>query len=299
MKLHELSPAKGSKHSRKRVGRGPGSGLGKTAGRGEKGQKSRTGYSSRPGFEGGQMPLVRRVPKRGFTNIFKTEYAVINLSQLAELDGDVTPEVLAERGLVRSGTQVKVLGDGEIGKALTRRRRQVQQVGPREDRGGGRPLRGAPGVIESFRNIFAIPDLRKRVLFTFGLLAVYRIGCHIPTPGDRPRGPARLHAVAAQGFLGFVNTFTGGSLQKIAVFALGIMPYITASIILQLLTVVWPYLEKLSKEGELGRRKITQYTRYGTVLISIIQGTGIAIFLERMTAPGGAPLVPTPAGASA
>ena len=118
MKLHELSPAKGSKHSRKRVGRGPGSGLGKTSGRGEKGQKSRTGYSRRPGFEGGQMPLVRRVPKRGFTNIWKTEYAVVNLAQLADLDGDVTPEVLAERGLVRAGRKVKVLGDGEIGKPL-------------------------------------------------------------------------------------------------------------------------------------------------------------------------------------
>jgi large subunit ribosomal protein L15 len=118
MKLHELSPAKGSKHAKKRVGRGPGSGLGKTAGRGEKGQKSRTGYSRRPGFEGGQMPLVRRVPKRGFTNIWKTEYAVVNLSQLVELEGDVTPEVLTARGLVRSGRKIKVLGDGEISKPL-------------------------------------------------------------------------------------------------------------------------------------------------------------------------------------
>ena len=121
MRLHELSPAKGSKHAKKRVGRGPGSGLGKTAGRGEKGQKSRSGHSQRLGFEGGQMPLIRRVPKRGFTNIFKTEYAVVNLSQLAELPSemtDVTPETLAERGLVRSGKPVKVLGDGEIGKAL-------------------------------------------------------------------------------------------------------------------------------------------------------------------------------------
>ncbi|HEY6554585.1 MAG TPA: 50S ribosomal protein L15 [Vicinamibacteria bacterium] len=121
MKLHELSPAKGSKHSKKRVGRGPGSGLGKTAGKGEKGQKSRSGYAQRLGFEGGQMPLIRRVPKRGFTNIFKAEYAVVNLSQLAELPPemtDVTPETLAERGLVRSGKPVKVLGDGEIGKAL-------------------------------------------------------------------------------------------------------------------------------------------------------------------------------------
>jgi large subunit ribosomal protein L15 len=118
MKLHELSPAKGSKHSRKRVGRGPGSGLGKTSGRGEKGQKSRTGYSRRPGFEGGQMPLLRRVPKRGFTNIWKVEYTIVNLSQLAELEGDVTPEVLVERGLVRAGRKIKVLGDGEIGKPL-------------------------------------------------------------------------------------------------------------------------------------------------------------------------------------
>ena len=119
MKLHELSPAKGSKHARKRVGRGPGSGLGKTAGRGEKGQKSRTGYSSRPGFEGGQMPLIRRVPKRGFNNsIFRTEYAVVNLSDLAGLEGEITPEVLVRRGLVRSGQPVKVLGDGEIGAAI-------------------------------------------------------------------------------------------------------------------------------------------------------------------------------------
>jgi large subunit ribosomal protein L15 len=119
MKLHELSPAKGSKHKKKRVGRGPGSGIGKTSGRGEKGQKSRTGYSSRPGFEGGQMPLIRRVPKRGFTNIWKTEYSVVNLSQLAELEGEINPEVLLEHGLVRSGKKVKVLGDGEIGKAVT------------------------------------------------------------------------------------------------------------------------------------------------------------------------------------
>ena len=118
MKLHDLSPAKGSKHSRKRVGRGPGSGIGKTAGKGEKGQKSRSGYSRRLGFEGGQMPLIRRVPKRGFTNIFKTEYAVINLAQLGELASDVTPDLLADLGLVRKGKPVKVLGDGEIGKAM-------------------------------------------------------------------------------------------------------------------------------------------------------------------------------------
>ncbi len=119
MKLHELSPAKGSKHSRKRVGRGPGSGLGKTAGKGEKGQRSRSGYSRRPGFEGGQMPLLRRVPKRGFTNNFKVEYAVVNVSDLADFEGTVTPEALLERGLVRRGQPVKILGNGELSKAVT------------------------------------------------------------------------------------------------------------------------------------------------------------------------------------
>jgi preprotein translocase subunit SecY len=149
-------------------------------------------------------------------------------------------------------------------------------------------------VLESVRNIFAIPDLRKRLLFTFGLLAVYRIGCHIPTPGVDPIALIEFMNSVQNTFLGFVNTFTGGSLERVAVFALGIMPYITASIILQLLTVVWPYLEKLSKEGELGRKKITQYTRYGTVVVSIIQSTGIALFLEKTQTPGGADLVPIP-----
>jgi preprotein translocase subunit SecY len=149
-------------------------------------------------------------------------------------------------------------------------------------------------VLESFRNIFAIPDLRKRLFFTFGLLAVYRIGCHIPTPGIDPKALIEFMNAVQNTFLGFVNTFTGGSLERVAVFALGIMPYITASIILQLLTVVVPYLEKLSKEGELGRKKITQYTRYGTVLVSIIQSTGIALFLEKTTTPAGAALVPDP-----
>ena len=149
-------------------------------------------------------------------------------------------------------------------------------------------------MIESFRNIFAIPDLRKRLIFTFLMLAVYRIGCFIPTPGVDTAALLEFMRATEGTFLGFVNTFTGGSLSRVAVFALGIMPYITASIILQLLTVVWPYLEKLSKEGELGRRKITQYTRYGTVGISFVQALGIAIFLERTTTPGGAALVPDP-----
>jgi preprotein translocase subunit SecY len=149
-------------------------------------------------------------------------------------------------------------------------------------------------MIESFRNIFAIPELRRRLAFTFGLLAVYRLGCYIPTPGIDPDALLELMESLRGTVLGFVNTFTGGSLERVAVFALGIMPYITASIILQLLTVVVPYLEKLSKEGELGRKKITQYTRYGTVVISVIQSMGIALFLESQPTPGGASLVFAP-----
>ena len=146
-------------------------------------------------------------------------------------------------------------------------------------------------ILESFRNIFAIPDLRKRVLFTFGLLAIYRIGSHIPTPGLNATAFEEFFRSNAGGLLGFLDIFSGGALRRLSVFALGITPYITASIILQLLTVVWPFLEKLSKEGELGRRKITQYTRYGTVVLSIVQGSGIALWLWSTTAPSGLPLV--------
>jgi preprotein translocase subunit SecY len=142
-------------------------------------------------------------------------------------------------------------------------------------------------ILESFRNIFAIPDLRKRVLFTFGLLAIYRIGSHIPTPGLDASALEEFFKASAGGLLGFLDVFSGGALRRLSVFALGITPYITASIILQLLTVVWPYLEKLSKEGEMGRRKITQYTRYGTVLLSIVQGAGIALWLWSQTTPSG------------
>jgi large subunit ribosomal protein L15 len=123
MELHDLHPAPGAKRARKRVGRGPGSGNGKTAGRGHKGQKSRSGYSRRYGFEGGQMPLVRRIPKRGFHNIFRVEFQVVNLRDLERVfsDGDlVTPETLVEQGLVRVGKRpVKVLADGELSKKLT------------------------------------------------------------------------------------------------------------------------------------------------------------------------------------
>jgi preprotein translocase subunit SecY len=147
-------------------------------------------------------------------------------------------------------------------------------------------------ALQSFANVFNVPDLRKRVVFTFLLLAVYRLGAHIPTPGVDPQAINAFFKASAGSIFGFLDIFSGGALRRLSVFALGIMPYISSSIILQLLTVVWPYLEKLSKEGEMGRKKITQYTRYGTVLLSFIQASGIALWLEKQVAPGGAPLVP-------
>jgi preprotein translocase subunit SecY len=149
--------------------------------------------------------------------------------------------------------------------------------------------------MESLKNIFAVADLRKRVLFTLGLLAVYRVGGHIPTPGINPEALAALVDQAKNTMFGLYDMFSGKNLSQMTIFALGIMPYISSSIIQQLLTVVWPYLERLSKEGELGRRKITQYTRYGTILLSVVQALGIAYFLEKNTGiAGGLPLVYSP-----
>ena len=136
-------------------------------------------------------------------------------------------------------------------------------------------------MFEKLANIFRIPDLRKRILFTLGLLAVYRLGGHIPTPGVNADKLAQFFEQNRGSFLGFVDLFSGGQLRRLTIFALGIMPYITASIILQLLTVVYEPLAKLQKEGELGRKKITQWTRYITVILSAVQSFGIAVGLEK------------------
>ena len=145
-----------------------------------------------------------------------------------------------------------------------------------------------------FQNIFKIPELKKRILFTLGLLIVYRIGVHVPVPGIDSVALASFFKAAEATIFGIFNMFSGGAFEKLSVFALGIMPYISASIILQLLTVVIPHLEQLKKEGEQGRKKITQYTRYGTVVLSIIQGFGISVGLESMSAPDGSPVVLLP-----
>src|SRR5918997_1479473 len=222
MDLSNLKPSERSKKNRKRVGRGHGTGQGAQAGRGHKGAQSRSGYKRKRGFEGGQMPLHRRVPKRGFHNEFRIEYAVENLDALAERFDDGT-------------------------------------------------------------------------VITLGLLRVYRVGSHIPTPGVNSEALLILAEQARNTMFGLYDMFSGQNLSRVTIFALGIMPYISSSIILQLLTVVWPYLERLSKEGVLGRRKITQYTRYLTLALAVVQALGIAILLERNTElAGGLPLVYSP-----
>src|ERR1700759_2440815 len=137
-------------------------------------------------------------------------------------------------------------------------------------------------LFEAFANMFRVPDLRKRVLFALGLLAVYRLGGHIPTPGINVQRWEDFFTSQAGSIFGFFDLFAGGNIRRLTIFALGIMPYITASIILQLMTVVVPTLDKRQKEGELGRRKITQWTRSLTIILSLIQSFGIAKGLQAM-----------------
>ncbi|MEX2146807.1 MAG: preprotein translocase subunit SecY [Candidatus Rokuibacteriota bacterium] len=147
--------------------------------------------------------------------------------------------------------------------------------------------------LKSFQNVFKIPELKRRIIITAVLLIAYRMGAHVPTPGIDGEALARVFDEAQNTLLGMVDLFSGGNLRRLSIFALGIMPYISASIILQLLTVVIPTLERLAKEGEAGRKKITQYTRYGTIVLSVVQSIGIAVGLESMR-PDGIPIVPYP-----
>lgn len=153
-------------------------------------------------------------------------------------------------------------------------------------------------MLSAFANIFKIPDLKKRVLFTLGILAVYRLGSFVPTPGiDGTKLAIFFQRIAEQQggtLFGIMNMFSGGSVQRLTIFALGIMPYISASIIMQLLTVVIPALEKLAKEGELGRKRLTQYTRYGTIGLAIMQSFFISMWLERSGNFGGLQIVADP-----
>ena len=149
-------------------------------------------------------------------------------------------------------------------------------------------------MFEGFQSAGRIPELRRRILFTLAMLAVYRVGVAIPTPGIDPEGMAAFFAQVEGTIFGLFNLFSGGALEQFSVFSLGIMPYISASIILQLMTVVFPYLERLSKEGDAGRKKITQYTRYGTIVLAVIQGMMISFGLEGTRGPNGEAIVLDP-----
>lgn len=149
-------------------------------------------------------------------------------------------------------------------------------------------------IQNSYQNLLKLPELKRKIFITLALLFVYRIGIHVPTPGVNGAALSSFFAAAEGTLFSMFNMFSGGALERFSIFALGIMPYISASIILELMTVVVPHLAQLKKEGDAGRKKKTQYTRYGTVLLSIIQGLGISVGLESMTSPAGVAIVPYP-----
>ena len=263
MNLNNLRPAEGSVKTRKRIGRGPGSGLGGTSTRGHKGAKSRSGYSKKIGFEGGQMPLQRRVPKFGFKNINRVEYKAINLETIQALaDAKNLTKVglneLIEAGYISSNQLVKVLGNG----SLTTKK-----------------------SIETLKNIWNIEDLRKRILITILFVAIYRLGSYVVLPGINPEMLSKLHEQTSEGLLALLNMFSGGAFSNASIFALGIMPYISASIVIQLLAIAVPYFQKMQREGESGRRKINQYTRILTLLILVFQAPSYLINLKFQAGP--------------
>ena len=277
MNLSNLKPAEGSTKTRKRIGRGPGSGLGGTSTRGHKGAKQRSGYSKKIGFEGGQMPLQRRVPKFGFKNINRVEYKAINLDtiqKLAEAKNlqSVGINDLVAAGFVSSNQLVKVLGNGTLTAKL-----DVQAHALNSD-----SMRKA---IETLKNIWKIEDLRQRILITILFVAIYRFGSYVVLPGINPAMLTQLHQQTSEGLLALLNMFSGGAFSNASIFALGIMPYISASIVIQLLGIAVPYFQKLQREGESGRRKMNQYTRVLTIFILLVQAPSYLINLKMQAGP--------------
>ena len=318
--LSNLRAPKKANENKKRVGRGMGSGMGKTSTRGHKGQGSRSGSSLMRGFEGGQMPLHRRLPKRGFNNIFRVEYTVLGLDRVAEILPLRRDRVHArEDHRAWPAAQEGRPGQGAEQRRADRRchdpRAQVLEDCPGSNRKGRR--QGYSDRL-AFRECILRPYRQARVsaLASAGFTAnsrfyprgtlrcsrksptssasptcasvfCSRLACWpsiawdriIPTPGINADALAQFFNQNSGSALGLADLFTGGNLRQLTVFALGIMPYITASIIFQLLTVIYEPLAKLQKEGELGRRKITQWTRYVTVLLGIVQSFAIALTL--------------------
>ena len=266
MKLHELSPAPGSVAERKRIGRGHGSGNGKTAGKGHKGQNARSGGGVRIGFEGGQMPLTRRIPKRGFNNIFAKKYSIVNVSDLSKfVDGTVVDtEMLIASGLIKKENDgVKVLGNGELTAKITVKAAKFSQ-----------------SAIEK------IEKAGGKAEVTLFIIIVFRFGSALTVPFlTLSKVQEWMSTNATDGnFLEYLNILTGGALSKATIFSLSITPYINASIIIQLLTYALPPLERLQSEGETGRKKLNQITAFVALGLSIFMSVAYYFTLKNMGA---------------
>ncbi len=262
----------------------------KTAGRGHKGQKSRCGAGKGQFFEGGRSTLISRLPKRGFNNV-GTTYEMVNLSQLDAIEGDSFDRAgLEAAGLVRRrGSPVKLLARGSVTRAVTLHVDAASDSAIKAIEAAGgkvvaelrpaarRPSKRSLTMLRAFRDAFRIPDLQRKIVFTLLLLAVYRLGNTIPTPGVNTAAASRPPKTASSGLISMIS---GGNLSQFSIFALGVLPYITASIVIQLLTTTLPALEKLSKEGEEGRKKINQYTRYAAIALGAVQATVFSLFVS-------------------
>ena len=244
MKLDELKPAQ-NKEVRRRVGRGVGSGLGKTSGKGHKGQKARSGGGVRIGFEGGQTPLYRRLPKRGFNNKFAKNYTEVTLTMLNKSKAtEVTAQTLQEEGIINK------INDGIVILAT--------------------------GNLEKILPVIKTPEVRKKILFTLLLIVIFRLGCYITVPGVDTFALNDMMQSSSNSLTGMIDLISGGAFSRLSIFAMSISPYITASIVIQLLSLVIPALERLTKEGgEAGRAKINKYTKILTVVLALIEGLGI------------------------
>ena len=253
MYIHELSPVAGSTHVDKRKGRGHATGNGKTAGRGHKGQKARSGGGTRIGFEGGQMPLARRIPKRGFNNIFAKPLESVNVSVLDKFDDGavVDAQALLDAGILsKCRYGVKILGNGEITKKLTVKAAAFSETAKQK-----------------------IEEIRRKILFTLLIVLLYRLGNSIPVPYVNVAALQQYFTYMQNTVLGLLDVMSGGAFSNATIFALSIQPYINASIIIQLLCIAIPALERMSKdEGEEGKKKIASITRYSTVAIGLLQG---------------------------
>ena len=283
MKLNELSPAAGSTKEAYRKGRGSGSGNGKTAGRGHKGQKARSGGGTRIGFEGGQMPLARRIPKRGFNNIFAKPLEIINLTSLDKFeDGDiVTAEALLAKGILsKCEYGYKVLGNGKVTKKVTVQAAAFSQAAKEAIEAAGGKAEVVK-VIQTIKKAWGIPELRKKIIFTALILLIFRIGNAIPVPYVNTDLLKSYLEGMSTTVLGLYNVMSGGAFAQATVFALGVQPYINSSIIIQLLTIAIPALERLARDGgEEGKKKIQSITRYATVAIAILQGWGYYMLMK-------------------